>query len=222
MDFKQEIEYLNLYACVGGNRKNLPPWVKVTAVENDPKIAAVYQKMYPLDTVVIADAHQYLLSNYRRFGFIWSSPPCPTHGKFALFTRNELNRYPDMSLYQEVIFLKHFCKVPWVVENVKPYYQLLIPAKEVGRHLFWANFRIGTPGSIYEPVSIMKEFNGVAGRKKAMDWLGIYFEEVLYCDGNHDPCQVLRNCVHPELGLYIFNCAMGIEKKKKQGNLFFD
>ena len=29
-----------------------------------------------------------------------------------------------------------------VIENVKPYYNLLIPAQLLERHLFWANFKI--------------------------------------------------------------------------------
>ena len=52
-------------------------------------------------------------------------------------------RYPDMALYQEVIFLRQFCHVPWVVENVKPYYRPLIqPTRELARHLFWTNFHL--------------------------------------------------------------------------------
>lgn len=67
---------LNLYAGVGGNRK-LWQGVTVTAVENEPKIAAVYQRLHPNDTVIIGDAHAYLLDNYHTFDFIWTSPPLP-------------------------------------------------------------------------------------------------------------------------------------------------
>ena len=35
------------------------------------------------------------------------------------------------------------------------------------------------------------------------DWLGIHYEGNLYYKGNHCPGQVLRNCVHPDLGLQI-------------------
>jgi DNA (cytosine-5)-methyltransferase 1 len=38
-----------------------------------------------------------------------------------------------------------------------------------------------------------------------MDWLGIHYEENIYYEGNHCPVQILRNCVHPELGLHIIN-----------------
>ena len=50
---------LNLYAGIGGNRALWPDTVQVTAVEFDEKIAAVYQKLYPQDEVIVADAHEY-------------------------------------------------------------------------------------------------------------------------------------------------------------------
>ena len=54
---------LNLYAGIGGNRK-LWEDVDVTAVEINPEIAAIYQDFYPDDTVIVGDAHQYLLDHY--------------------------------------------------------------------------------------------------------------------------------------------------------------
>ena len=65
---------LNLYAGIGGNRKY---WAncEVTAVEYNSDIASVYQKLYPDDTVIVDDAHEYLRVNYDKFDFIWSSPP---------------------------------------------------------------------------------------------------------------------------------------------------
>jgi DNA (cytosine-5)-methyltransferase 1 len=214
------MNYLNLYACIGGNRKLLPGSVKVTAVENDPKIAAVYAKLYPLDTVIVTDAHEYLRKNYKNFDFIWASPPCPSHSIFSIATRHKNDPYPDMKLYQEIIFLQARARGFFCVENIIPYYEPLIRAKKIGRHLFWSNFKIGSGENLHPNISIMKEMNGTGGRKKAMDWLGIYFDEVLYCGNNHDPLQVFRNAVHPELGLYIYNCAMGIEKPSTQQKLF--
>jgi len=74
------MKILNLYAGVGGNRKN---WkgCHVTAVESDEKIASVYRRLYPNDTVIVGDAHQYLLGHHEEFDFIWSSPPCQTQSK---------------------------------------------------------------------------------------------------------------------------------------------
>ena len=68
------IKVLNLYAGLGGNRQ-LWSGVDVTAVEMDEKIANVYSRNNPDDTVIIGDAHKYLLENYQDFDFIWSSPP---------------------------------------------------------------------------------------------------------------------------------------------------
>lgn len=214
------INYLNLYACIGGNRAKLPGSIKVTEVEKDEKIAAVYAKLWPLDTVIIGDAHEYLRKNYRDFDFIWSSPPCPSHSIYSIATRHKVDPYPDMRLYQEIIFLQARARGFFVVENVVPYYEPLIKEKKIGRHLFWSNFKIGNGENLHPSISIMREMNGKGGRDRAMKWLGIYFDEVLYCGNNHDPLQVFRNCVHPELGLYVFNCAMGIEKPSVQSRLW--
>ncbi len=40
-----------------------------------------------------------------------------------------------------------------------------------------------------------------------MDWLGIHYKENIYYEGNHCPAQVLRNCVHPVLGMQILEAA---------------
>jgi len=77
------LKVLNLYAGIGGNRK-LWEDVEVTAVEHDEWIAATYQKFFPNDNVVVADAHKYLLEHYKEFDFIWASPPCPTHSKISI------------------------------------------------------------------------------------------------------------------------------------------
>lgn len=47
---------LNLYAGIGGNRALWGDEHEITSVEYKPEIAAVYQELYPDDTVVVADA----------------------------------------------------------------------------------------------------------------------------------------------------------------------
>ena len=215
------MKILNLYAGIGGNRKLWGDEHEIIAVELEPQIADVYKQNFPDDNVIVTDAHEYLINNYKDFDFIWSSPPCQTHSKMAKATRHELNRYSDMGLYQEILLLQHFFKGKWVVENVKPYYTPLItPTKEVGRHLFWSNFRIGN----FE-IKNIKGFinNGTVSESEIMKkWLGIEYEGNLYYKNNHCPGQVLRNCVHPETGLYILDCAMEIIRKSnvKQTELF--
>lgn len=199
------MKVLNLYAGVGGNRKH---WdgCQVTAVESNDDIARVYQRLYPNDNVVIGDAHEYLREHFREFDFIWSSPPCQTHSKMAKATRHKGRKFPDMRLYEEILFLSHFFEGKFVVENVAPFYEpLVIPTKQVGRHLFWTNFDFCAE-DIKRPSGFINMAN-LAGKKALQEWLGIHYDENIYYAGNHCPAQVLRNCVHPELGRQIFDAA---------------
>lgn len=143
------MKVLNLYAGIGGNRK-LWERVEVTAVELDEATAQVYADYFPGDNLIVGDAHEYLLKHFKEFDMVWSSPPCPSHSKLNTFLVPNEHReleYPDMKLYQEIILLKHWFKGKWVVENVVPYYDLLIPGKIIDRHVFWSNMNLG--GGIY-------------------------------------------------------------------------
>ena len=196
---------LNLYAGVGGNRKLWTDF-EVTAVENIPEIAQVYQDLYPDDFVIVTDAHEYLRKHFMGFDFIWASPPCPTHSRMSKATRHPERRFPDMKLYEEILFLQHFFKGNWVVENVVPYYEPLIrPTKQIGRHLFWANFEIHAE-DVERPSNFIKMSN-LEGKQALMDWLGVHYEKNIYYGDNHCPAQILRNCVHPDIGLQVFNSA---------------
>ena len=132
---------LNLYGCLGGNRykwDEVSENLEITAVELDPELARLYQERFPNDTVIVADAHQYLLDHYKEFDFIWSSPPCPSHSRITLSQKTTTNftpKFPDMKLYEEIIFLDNFFDGKYVVENVIPYYEPLISAKKRHRHL---------------------------------------------------------------------------------------
>lgn len=196
---------LNLYAGLGGNRQKWDDELyEVVSVELEPNIAEVYAKLYPQDTLIVGDAHQYLLDHYDEFDIIWSSPPCQTHSKMMKATRHKKRRYSDMSLYQEIIFLQHFFKGKWIVENVKPYYEPLIPpTKTLGRHYIWSNFEIADFDLPNIKGFITK--GTVAETQHLKDWLGIQYEGNLYYKGNHCPGQILRNCVHPDMGKHIIN-----------------
>ena len=103
------MKVLNLYACLGGNRL-LWDNCEVTAVELDEELARLYQERFPNDKVIVADAHQYLLDHYQEYDFIWSSPPCPTHSRaryWGFGANGKKPIYPNMSLYEEIIFLEH-------------------------------------------------------------------------------------------------------------------
>jgi len=197
------MKVLNLYSGLGGNRK-LWTGVSVTAIENNRQIAEVYKGLFRADTVLIDDAHQYLLDHAREFDFVWSSPPCQSHSRMMKATRHDVRKYPDMTLYQEIIYLQHFFKGRWVVENVKPYYTPLIkPTATFGRHLIWANFDI-THKEVASYPNLINSTT-VAAAEQLKEHYGIKYEGNLYTDGNHHPTQALRNCVPPELGLHIFN-----------------
>lgn len=214
------LKILNLYAGVGGNRKlwdgitinGVIRELEITAVEMNPEVAAVYQKLYPNDTVIVGDAHDYLQKNYRDFDFIWASPPCPTHSAMAKASRYKNKPYPDMKLYQEIIFLMNFFKGKFIIENVKPYYKPLVePTGKAGRHQIWSNsLPMGVENMIVIPEKIQGGIMSHAtlkGKAALHEWLDIHFEETIYI-GTNDPAKILRNCVHPKLGLQLLEIAL--------------
>lgn len=214
------MKVLNLYACLGGNRL-LWDDCEVTAVELDPELARMYQERFPNDTVIVADAHQYLLDHYKEFDFIWSSPPCPTHSRARGWNKTVETKYPDMKLYEEIILLETVSKGEdarykgkYVVENVVPYYEPLIPAQKRGRHLFWANFIIPHFNERKSP-GVGCEGNEV---KK---WCEFHKIEVSSYKGEQEKRKIARNLVDYELGKHIFNAARGIieDNNKEQFKL---
>lgn len=211
MDSKMRV--LNLYAGIGGNRK-LWQDCEVTAVEIREDIAEVYRHYFPDDNLIIGDAHQYLLDNYKLFDFIWSSPPCQTHSRARLWGFRNNNKvqtkYPDMKLYQEIIFLDNYYDGLWIVENVKPYYEPLVrPSRELGRHLFWSNFNIKPTG--------IKEADINSGNRK--EWSELHGFDLTNHKLKSRKDQIYRNCVHPETGLHIMNCAKGIVERNTSAQM---
>jgi len=202
------IKVLNLYAGIGGNRK-LWKNVEVTAVENNPEIAKIYQDFFPEDKVIVGDAHQYLLEHYKEFDFIWSSPPCPTHSRMNYSFNNRKRKYPDMKLYQEIIFLKFWFKGKWVIENVRSYYNPLIEPQQISNHYFWSNCHITKRNSIN------RNIRGV-GNQPIQDKWGFDLSE--FDITNKRKQKLLNNLVHPNLGLHVFNCCF----KEKQEKLSFN
>lgn len=192
---------LNLYAGIGGNRAL---WAdhQITAVEYDDQIAAVYADRFPDDRIIIQDAHQYLLDHYNEFDLIWTSPPCQSHSSFrqniGVRYRGVKAVYPDMRLYQEIIFLQHNFKGKWVVENVKPYYDPLIePSFTLQRHLFWSNFEVPE-----------KHFDSGVIRNAQIPDLQQLHNVDLSQYNIPNKRQILRNCVIKEVGEWIIRHAV--------------
>ena len=147
------LKILNLYAGIGGNRKLWSNNHQITAVEIDEKIAKIYKDNFPNDEVIVGDAHLYLLEHYKEYDFIWSSPPCPTHSRIRISARFKKKKdgtlfeqnkpvYPDMKLYEEIIFLNNYFDGFYCVENVVSYYTPLIKPQKLGRHYFWTNIEV--------------------------------------------------------------------------------
>jgi len=204
------MKVLNLYACLGGNRL-LWEDCEVTAVELDPEAARLYQERFPNDTVIVADAHQYLLDHYKEFDFIWSSPPCPSHSRAAFGARksdtsNHKPVFPDLKLYEEVLFLKHYFDGKYCVENVIPYYEPLIAAKKRGRHLYWTNFLL--PNDLGERKSISMQ-----SKDEVTQWCEFHKYDFRQYKGEQRIDKIARNLVDYEAGKTIFNIARGIVEK---------
>jgi DNA (cytosine-5)-methyltransferase 1 len=214
------MKVLNLYACLGGNRYK---WdevadIDVTAVELDPYAAELYAERFPNDTVIVADAHAYLLDNYQRFDFIWSSPPCPTHsGTNHFLNAQGVIRYPDMGLYQEIIFLKTFYDGKFCVENVIPYYEPLIPANKRGRHMYWTNFQLPNVLSTRQAPSMKAHGDRPANNWKA--FADFHEVDVSKYKGKQSKAKMARNLVDYEAGRTIFETACGILRKQDERQL---
>lgn len=175
----------------------------------------MYQERFPNDKVIVADAHQYLQDNFKEFDFIWSSPPCPSHSRLVLSNKNKDSydlRYPDMTLYQEVIFLDNFFEGKYVVENVIPYYEPLIPAQKRGRHLYWSNIKL--PTNINERPTI-----GISTAKNEVKKLCEFHDFDFYKYKGKQPInKMARNLVDYEAGRTIFETALGIYNQNKNTN----
>lgn len=208
------MKILNLYAGIGGNRKLWGDEHEITAIEYKPQIAGIYQDNFPNDTVIVEDAHKYLLENFMNFDFIWSSPPCPSHSRVrfvATYDKKGNIRqkplFPDMKLYEEIIFLQNYFRGKWCVENVVSYYEPLIRPQEIGRHYYWSNFLI--------PPWTTKTRGHYDSLEKLSERKG--FDLSKYNLSKDAERLALRNCVEPEVAKHILKYAT--EPIKIQGEL---
>ena len=205
------MKILNLYACLGGNRykwNEVKEDIEVTAIELDPELARLYQERFPNDTVIIADAHQYLLEHYQEYDFIWSSPPCPSHSRARFWNSKAKRIYPDMKLYEEIILLQTHFKGKYCVENVVPYYKPLIPAIKRGRHLFWTNFNL--------PTVLSDRSLKIVQKGKEMERL-IKFHDYDFrkYKGEQFIYKIGRNLVDYDAGKTIFETSLGITRQQE-------
>jgi len=214
------MKILNLYSCLGGNRykwnevaKQAGIEIEVVAIEYDEELAKLYKERFPNDIVYITDAHQYLLDNFKSFDFIWSSPPCPSHSR-ARFARKNTTKaiFPDLRLYEEILFLENYFDGKYCVENVIPYYEPLIPAQKRGRHLYWTNFIL--PNDLKERKSSIME-----SKNEVKKWCEFHDYDFTKYKGSQRLDKVARNLVDYEAGKTIFEIALGIVNKKETNQL---
>ena len=215
------MKILNLYACLGGNRykwNEVKEDIEVVAVEWDEELAKLYQERFPNDTVIVADAHQYLLDHYQEFDFIWSSPPCPTHSRaryWAIGANGKSPTYPNLNLYSEILLLDYHFKGKYVVENVIPYYEPMLNPKKRGRHLYWTNFNL--------PNDLKDRRFGISQTKNELNGLSEFHNyDFTKYKGSQSKVKIGRNLVDYEAGKTIFETALGIITKSdiKQTELF--
>jgi DNA (cytosine-5)-methyltransferase 1 len=215
---------LNLYACLGGNRykwDEVADNLEITAVELDPEAARLYKERFPKDEVIVADAHQYLLDHYKEFDFIWSSPPCPSHSRARYWSSSNYDTttepiYPDLKLYEEILFMQHYFKTgKYVVENVIPYYEPLIQAQKRGRHLYWTNFLL--PNDLND-----RRVQVGAGADELNRLCGFHNYDFKKYNGTQSVIKMARNLVDYEAGKTILETALNIYKKTniKQTSIF--
>ena len=119
-----------------------------------------------------------------------------------------------MKLYEEIILLETVSKgqTPrfkgkYVVENVIPYYEPLIPGLKRHRHLYWTNFNL--PNTLTDrSVQISAGLDEVKKLCKFHDYNFYQYK------GKQPTKKIARNLVDYEAGRTILETALGLTKKE--------
>lgn len=128
-------------------------------------------------------------------------------------------------LYEEILFLSHFFKGKYCVENVIPYYEPLIQAQKRGRHLYWCNFKL--PDNLND----RRVENFIHTKLENLSKFHEFdFKILLKCkrftqSGNKPGIRIekiARNLVDYESGKTIFESALNVASKKAIYSLFDD
>mgnify|MGYP003297703472 FL=1 len=116
-------------------------------------------------------------------------------------------KYPDMRLYQEIIFLDNYFTGKYVVENVIPFYEPLITAHKRHRHLYWTNFKL--------PNNLSSRYNPDLSRtKNLIDALSKFHDyDFRKYKGEQRMNKIARNLVDYEAGKTILETAIGVITK---------
>lgn len=113
-----------------------------------------------------------------------------------------------MKLYEEILFLQHYYKHgKFIVENVIPYYEPLIPAQKRGRHLYWTNFNL--PNDLND-----RRFAICSAKQELKGLCEFHNYDFNKYKGSQSVIKMARNLVDYEAGKTIFEIALGIVNKK--------
>lgn len=200
---------LNAYAGIGGNRHLWPAEWDVTAVELDERVAAEYARRYPSDTVLVEDAHAFVLEHAHEFDAVWTSPPCPTHSRLAKVNASRYGKKlePDPRLMAEVAHLSSI-DVAYVVENVHTYYRpAILPDLVTDRHYYW----MSRPPLMLAPIerTIIGTWEGYS--TSADDLADAYGLPRLERSSVPNRVRAMRNAVVPVEGLQVAMSAFALE-----------
>ena len=113
-----------------------------------------------------------------------------------------------MKLYQEIIFLDKIYVGKYVVENVIPYYQPLIPAQKRHRHLYWANFNLPKVLTTRKSISWQQATNELSM------WCDFHEYDFKKYEGKQRRNKIARNLVDYEAGKTIFQTVVDILQNK--------
>ncbi len=120
-----------------------------------------------------------------------------------------------MKLYEEILFLQHYFKGKWVVENVIPYYEPLIQAKKRGRHLYWTNFN--------SPTNLNDRRFAISQTKNELQELQkFHLIDLSSYKGEQSLVKIGRNLVDFEAARTILETALNVVRNNnvKQMSLF--
>ena len=113
-----------------------------------------------------------------------------------------------MKLYEEIIFLNHYFKGQYVVENVIPFYEPLINAYKRGRHLYWTNFRL--PNNLND-----RRFKISNTKNEFKELCKFHKIDLSDYKGKQSKLKISRNLVDYEAGKTILNVAINRNYKVK-------
>ena len=105
------------------------------------------------------------------------------------------------------MFLDNWFDGKFIVENVIPYYEPLIPAKKRGRHLYWTNFNL--PNDLRSRKSSIME-----GKNEVKRWCKFHDYDFTKYKGLQRTDKIARNLVDYEAGRTILETALGIIRKQ--------